>query len=120
MNEKPVAGLVTTAVVAPLVAVCCLGPAAFGSILGGVAGWLGGLNAAAVAGPALAAGLVAYGFFRWRGARLRREEGQQSSGPVGRPRTPSDRPHATAPTLPEPFSSRQMDGRGPHRNVLGP
>lgn len=70
MSDKSTAGLVTFAAVLPLCAVCVLGPAAAGSVLGWVAAWLGGIGLgpmvlASVAGAALVLGLV-----RWRrGAR---------------------------------------------------
>lgn len=72
MSEKPAAGLIAAAVAAPLVVLCCLGPAVFGSLLGGIAGWLGGLGAAAAAGAGVVAGVAAYGLFRWWRARSQR------------------------------------------------
>jgi hypothetical protein len=52
MDEKLVAGFVTAAVVAPVCALCILGPAALASIFAGVAAWLGGFD------PLVAAGMV--------------------------------------------------------------
>jgi hypothetical protein len=69
VSEKPAAGLIAAAVVAPLAVLCCRGPAVLGSVLGGVAGWLGGLGLAAAAGAGIAAGVAAYALFRWRRAR---------------------------------------------------
>ena len=69
MSDKAIAGLVTAAVVAPVALLCCLGPVVLGSIFGGIVGWIGGLNLVAAAGMALAIGLFAYGFLRWRKAR---------------------------------------------------
>jgi len=74
MSDKPIAGLVIAAVMAPLALFCCLGPVVLGSVLGGIISWLGGLNLAAGAGAALAAGLLAYGFLRWRKARRYHED----------------------------------------------
>jgi hypothetical protein len=69
MSDKPIAGLVIAAMVAPVALLCCLGPVVLGSILGGIVGWLGGLNLIAAAGAALAIGLLICGFLRWRKAR---------------------------------------------------
>ena len=69
MSEKSGAGLAVAAVVVPLVALCCLGPAVLGSVLGGIVGWLGGLGPDAAAGAGIATGLAAYGLFRWRRGR---------------------------------------------------
>lgn len=93
MDEKPVAGLVTAAVAVPLVALCCLGPAVLGSILGGMVGWFGGLNAVEVAAAALAAGALAYGFLRWRRARRARipSEPSRSHDAAGRVPTSQSR-----------------------------
>lgn len=41
MGEKVVAGIVTAAAIAPICAVCILGPAAVGSLFAGAFGWLG-------------------------------------------------------------------------------
>ncbi len=41
MGEKFVAGIVTAAAIAPICAVCILGPAAVGSLFAGAFGWLG-------------------------------------------------------------------------------
>ena len=72
MSDNRVAGFVTALLVAPLVIVCCLGPAVLGSALGAAVGWLGGLGSIEVMGAAFAAGLVVYGLVRWRRARARR------------------------------------------------
>lgn len=72
MNDKGVAGLTTALLIAPLVVVCCLGPAVLGSALGALVGWLGGFGPAEVFGAALAGGLSVYGLFRWRRRQARR------------------------------------------------
>ena len=41
MSEKIVAGIVTAGAIAPICAVCILGPAAVGSLFAGAFGWLG-------------------------------------------------------------------------------
>jgi zinc transporter ZupT len=66
VHEKLVAGIVTAAGVAPICALCVLGPAAIGSALAGAFAWLNG------AGPFLtviltaAAGLLIYRTVRRR------------------------------------------------------
>lgn len=66
MNEKPVAGLLATVAVLPLLLLCCLGPVILGSILGGIAGWLSGLGFAGILSAALAIAAISYGILRWR------------------------------------------------------
>lgn len=77
MSEKPIAGIVTAAIVAPLAAVCCLGPALFGSILSSVFGWFSGVDPVVTIGLALAVGGGAYGILR------RRSASPVSTGPAG-------------------------------------
>lgn len=69
MNEKLIAGLVTAAVIAPVCAVCVLGPVVLASIFAGVTGWLGGFGPVVTAGLVLVAGTAAYGIIRRRRAR---------------------------------------------------
>jgi hypothetical protein len=59
MNDKPRTGILTALAVAPIVALCCLGPVVLGSaVLGGIAGWLAGLGAFEIAGAALVVAIV--------------------------------------------------------------
>lgn len=44
LNEKLVAFLAAVVVVAPLCAVCIVGPVAIGGFLGSVAAWIGGIS----------------------------------------------------------------------------
>ena len=71
MSDKFVAGLVTAVAIAPICALCLLGPAVAVSLIGGAAGWLGG------AGPVLSIGIMlAMAALVWRTLRrreLRRE-----------------------------------------------
>lgn len=60
MSEKLVAGIVTAAGIAPLCAVCVLGPAAIGSVLAGTFAWLGGAGSLLTAALIVAAGLLVY------------------------------------------------------------
>jgi hypothetical protein len=83
MNDKPVAGVVTALVAVPLALLCCLGPIALGSVLAGVAGWLGGLGVFAILGVVLTAAAAGYGLLRWRWARFRRAGGSEACNMVG-------------------------------------
>ena len=69
MNEKLTAGIVTAAAIAPVCALCILGPAALGSMIAGFAAWFGGLSALTTAGLVLVAGIAGYEIFRRRRAR---------------------------------------------------
>ena len=69
MNDKLIAGLVAAVMVAPICALCILGPVFMGSVVAGVWGWLGGLGLAATIGLAVTAGVLVYGLIRWRNAK---------------------------------------------------
>lgn len=69
MNDKPVAGLVAAVAAVPVFLLCCLGPIFLGSVLGGLAGWAGGLGPAAILAAALAMAAAAYGLLRQRRRR---------------------------------------------------
>jgi hypothetical protein len=84
MNEKSSANFVAAALIAPLVALCCFGPVVLGSLLGGVAGWLGGLSFFEVASATAGAAVAVYAFLRWRRTRVCRVEKQQTSTPPDR------------------------------------
>ena len=105
MKDNPFAGLVAAVLVVPLVVLCCLGPALLGSLLGGMAGWLGGLNVVEMAGAAVAAGLVAYGLLRWRRARVYRAGAQQACGHAGSPSAPDKRAGTAVPSPSARFPS---------------
>ncbi len=70
MSDKPVAGLVTAAAIAPLLAVCCLGPTVVAAAFAWVAGWFSGANAVTATGLAILAAIAAYGFVRRRKAEV--------------------------------------------------
>lgn len=70
MGEKLIAGLVAVAVVAPLCAVCVLGPAFLGSTIAWTAGWLSGLDILVAAGLAIVAGGLLYGLLRRRRVKI--------------------------------------------------
>lgn len=63
MSDKSVAFLVTALAVAPVCALCILGPAV---VLSGLAGWIGGLGPVGAAGVAIAVAAIVLGFVRWR------------------------------------------------------
>ncbi len=90
MSDKLVAGLVGAVAIAPICALCILGPAAAVSVVAGAAGWFGG------AGPLLTIGIVlAAGALVWRTLRRRKLRSRGGADPSSRP----------AP----PFSTRQRD-----------
>ncbi len=66
MNDKPIAILVTAAVVAPICALCILGPAVLGSAVAGVFAWFAGFDPVAVLALAVIGAILAYGFFSRR------------------------------------------------------
>ena len=66
MDDKPIAMLVAAAVVAPICALCILGPVVLGSAVAGVFAWFGGFDPVAALGLAVVGAILAYGFFRRR------------------------------------------------------
>jgi hypothetical protein len=82
MNDKPVAGILTTLAVMPMVVLCCLGPLVLGSaVLAGTVGWLAGGGGLATVGAALAVGalVLPLGIFAYR-------RGMASNGATARPK----------------------------------
>jgi hypothetical protein len=59
MGERTPAGIVAAVFVAPLVLLCCLGPAGVASLFAGIVAWSSGLSVAAITGAAIAGGLSA-------------------------------------------------------------
>ena len=83
MGEKFVAGIVTAAAIAPICAVCILGPAAVGSLFAGAFGWLGDfgpLGTVALMIAAAAGVLVIRHFSRRRMRAPRSREGFSEAG----------------------------------------
>lgn len=66
MNDKLFAGLFTAVVIAPICAVCVLGPAVVGSVLAVAFGWIADLRPVVTTGLAIIAAILVYGFFRRR------------------------------------------------------
>jgi len=64
MDDKPIAMLVAAVVVAPICALCILGPAILGSAVAGVVAWFGGFDPVAVLGLAVIFAILLYGYFR--------------------------------------------------------
>ncbi len=60
MDDKPIAMLVAAAVVAPLCALCILGPVVLGSAVAGVFAWFGGFDPVAALGLAVIGAILAY------------------------------------------------------------
>jgi membrane protein implicated in regulation of membrane protease activity len=69
MDDKLLAGLGTAAAIAPLCALCILGPAAIAAMFTGAAGWLGGFDAALTAGLVMVAGIAVFAMVRRRNAQ---------------------------------------------------
>ncbi len=78
MSDKPVAMLVTAAIVAPICALCVLGPAFLSAW---IAGLFGGLGPVAATALAIIGAVLAFGFFR---RRQRRSGGDHRGGRDGR------------------------------------
>ncbi len=81
MNEKLLAGLVTAVVVAPICALCILGPAFLVSALAGALGWFGWLDPVLATGLAIVGALVVFGLARKWNARARHSGSSDSSEP---------------------------------------
>ncbi len=81
MGEKLVAGIVTSAVILPICAVCVLGPAAIGSLFAGAFGWLGGFGPLATLALMIAVGALVYRHFHRR--KMRALPGHGGSSDTG-------------------------------------
>ncbi len=92
MSDKPIAMLVTAAAIAPICALCVLGPAVLGSLLAGTFAWLGGTGWVLTMGLMIAAGLLAHRTIRRRKGRT--QDRAERSGPLPVPR-PSRNPGRT-------------------------
>ena len=69
MNEKLLAGFVAAVAIAPLCAVCSVGPAVIGSIFTGIAAELGGFDVVVTAGLAFVVGITVLAIVRKRNGR---------------------------------------------------
>ena len=66
MDDKPIAMLVTAAIICPICMLSILAPAFLGSALAWVFAWFGGFDPVAALGLAVIGAILAYGFFRRR------------------------------------------------------
>lgn len=80
MSDKLLAGLVTAAGIAPLCAVCVLGPTAVGAMIAGAFGWIAGAGPLLIIGLMVAVGLLVYRDFRRR-REVNRACGQSQGAP---------------------------------------
>ena len=66
MNDKPIAMLVTAAIICPICMLSILAPAFLGSALAGVFAWFGGFDPVAATGLAVIFAILVYVYFRRR------------------------------------------------------
>lgn len=64
MNDKPIAMLVTAAIICPICMLSILAPAFLGSMVGVVSGWFSELSPAPTTGLAILFALLAYGMVK--------------------------------------------------------
>jgi len=70
MGQKIIIFLVAATVVAPLCALCIFGPIVLGSVIAGIAAWIGGFDFLVTTGLAIIVGAVLYGLVRWRRGKI--------------------------------------------------
>lgn len=73
----------TAIIIAPLVALCCLGPSLIGSAMGSIVGWLGEQGFVLTTALALLAEAFGYAVMRWRRPRSGGEGSGLTCGCVG-------------------------------------
>ncbi len=66
MDDKPIAMLVTAAIICPICMLSILAPAFLGSALAGVFAWFGGFDPVAATGLAVIFAILVYVYFRRR------------------------------------------------------
>ncbi len=89
MSDKPIAMLVTAAAIAPVCALCVLGPAVLGSLLAGTFAWLGGTGPVLTMGLMIVAGLLVHRTIHRRKGQT--QDRAERPGPLPAPR-PSRNP----------------------------
>ncbi len=89
MSDKPIAMLVTAAAIAPVCALCVLGPAVLGSLLAGTFAWLGGTGPVLTMGLMIVAGLLVHRTIHRRKGQT--QDRAERSEPIPAPR-PSRNP----------------------------
>ncbi len=71
MSDKPIAMFVTAVGIAPICALCILGPVVLGSLLAGAFAWLGDAGPVLTMGLMIVAGLLVHRTIRRRKGRTR-------------------------------------------------
>ncbi len=89
MSDKPITMLVTAVGIAPICALCILGPAVLVSLLAGTFGWLGATGPVLTIGLMIVAGLLVYRTIRRR--KVQTQDRAERSEPIPAPR-PSRNP----------------------------
>ena len=92
MNDKPLAGIVTFMIAAPVMLLCCLTPLVLVSSISGLLGWIAG--GSVLLGTMIAAAAGALVFLAHRHRRQRRG-GIEKAGHAGSAGTASQRPEQT-------------------------
>ncbi len=83
MSDKPVAGLVAAVAIAPVAALCCLGPAVLGSAVAWVSGWFSGLGPVTTTALAIVAAVLVIALLRRSKARRGSANGGAGEPTVG-------------------------------------
>ncbi len=83
MSDKPVAGLVAAVAIAPVAALCCLGPAVLGSAVAWVSGWFSGLGPVTTTALAIVVAVPVIVLLRRSKARRGRANGGDGEPTVG-------------------------------------
>ncbi len=84
MSDKPIAMFVTAVGIAPICALCILGPAVLVSLLAGTFGWLGDAGPVLTIGLMIVAGLLVYRTIRRR--KVQTQDRAERSEPIPAPR----------------------------------
>lgn len=66
MSDKPVAGLVTAIIVAPLVVLCCAAPLLAGSIITALTTWIGAIDPVTAVLVGILSAIAIGIFLKWR------------------------------------------------------
>ena len=91
MSDKPIAMLVTAAAIAPICALCVLGPAVLGSLLAAAFAWLGDAGPVLTIGLMIVAGLLVHRTIRRRKGQTRDRAERPEPLPAPRPGRNPDR-----------------------------
>src|SRR5258708_37910772 len=113
-RDSPKAALATVAVLAPVLALCCAGPALVASFLIGIGAWLDQRSPVEIVAAAAVGGLVGFGVGRWRRRRLRGRIEGGSCVPTAGSEFPGQRTRATdEPRTPQDRISTQNSSPAP-------